>query len=62
MLLINIYILTFCKISENVISRMSRQADNVIVFAKTLAKIYGMHFQIFRKLYNSFKRMRKLFD
>lgn len=43
---------TFDKTSENLISRMTKQGDDINVFTRTLTKIYGKHFQIFQKFYN----------
>ena len=48
---------TFDKTSENLISRMTKQGDDINVFTRTLTKIYGKHFQIFQKFYNTSKAL-----
>ena len=42
----------FCKTSENLIFRVSKQGGNVIDFPRSLTKLYGRHFQTFRKFYS----------
>ena len=36
---------TFCKTSENLPSRISKQCDNITLFARTRTKIYGGNFE-----------------
>ena len=42
-----------CSRSDNLIARMPNQGGDVIFFARTLTKVHGRHFQIFRKFYNA---------
>ena len=45
----------FCRISENLISRMLKQGVDINVFTKALTKIYVSHFKTFRKFYDTSK-------